>query len=730
MNRMRVTPVYVLMVWALACPIFAESNAERSDGPGSRAELKQVILYSAGLGAFQYEVELEAEDTLKLPFSTANVNDVLRTITVHDPDSKLDFIRVEAPGQRPQESLLNITSRLDLLMDLRGEKLAFELLDGTTYKGRLLSIENSLEALNQQMVERVRLTTATSSGLETFLLEDLKRFECLDATVQMQITKAMEALHAEVSEDSTVLELGFSKGKKRVVKFGYLHSMPVWKPSYTLASEELSLRILVDNISKQDWRNIELTIADGQPVSFEIDLRQIARLQRERLALPIGLPGLPPILAESTIDSRAKNLSIVQNAPQQPAYGMRGMGFGGGGSGGVGGGGVGGGMGGMMMGGSGGPAVGGMPEGEMFGTPGDFGLQQRLGLATQSYLARTKDGGGAAFFMKFSDVSIPAGSANLLTSPKLNTQHQEVTVYPQSNQGNHSTTPYLAAKLVNQSNTLLPPGPLSVFASGVFLGDAMLPRLSPGRARFVSFAVDGALRVEPIQDTSETSIASVTFDEEFKRILVKKKIVEARGFTIRNRSDQERTTVIETNYGDPKWLVSLRDKDERQKELLRLHTIVPANKDLVRMVSRSRIQKEELTYHSANLIALNDLANSDEIDQTTSQRILEIINLRREYGRTSIAYKNAEEHVRKAATEVDRLIRINHSGNLTPKTAAKYARQMDEAEDRRKELAKFANDLRQLKDTLEQSLVSPGLNVQPKVSSSKNRPLDDNPFGN
>ena len=665
--------------------------------------LEQVVLYSAGLGAFQFEASLEGEQTLRLPFASEHVNDVLRTLTIHDPASKLKYVRVETPGNKPVESPLNINSLLELLVELRGEEVRLFLKEEKQLTGRLLAVENSLEALGEQMVERVRVSLASKSGIETCLFEDVNRFECVDKAAQQRISDALLGLNIVREADQVEVEIGFAAGPKRKIRFGYLHSMPVWKTSYTLTDEDLMLRVLVDNVSKQDWNDVDLTVVDGQPVSFEIDLRQIARLQRERLPLPIGLPGIPPILAESTLNAMpAPNLIVgtSSNGSFAGGYGDDyGMGGDAGGYGGE-----------MGMGGMGGgmamdAAMGGMVPGQ--GKSAQPGLQQRLGLATQAKLAIESDGGGASFVMTFEDISLPAGTANLLTSPKLEVSSDLVSVYLHGRQPS-GKIPYLGTKLVNESQVLLPPGPVSVFSNSSFLGDAMLPRLSPGRARLVSFAVDGAVRVEPQTDQSVESIVAMRFDNETKRIAIRKKTVQTRSFKISNRSPDPRTVEVESDFGGGAWTVDLQEEDELlPPSTLRLECTVAARQDLVRVTSRSAEQTEYVVYGSCDLDLLRALARRDDVDKVALERLKKIIARRVELANIQKRLKDAEQAVREAKSEAEYLMQINRSTAFNAETAAKYAKKLDAAEEQRTEVRQLVAQLRELRDEVEADLFPP-----------------------
>lgn len=73
-------------------------------------------------------------------------------------------------------------------------------------------------------------------------------------------------------------------GEEHDLRIGYVAESPVWRPSYrlvvgTTGTAELQAWGIVENISGEDWRNVELTLVAGAPLAFESQL---------------GTPTIPP----------------------------------------------------------------------------------------------------------------------------------------------------------------------------------------------------------------------------------------------------------------------------------------------------------------------------------------------------------------------------------------------------------------------------------------------------
>ncbi|MGB1016709.1 MAG: hypothetical protein ACPG4T_21400, partial [Nannocystaceae bacterium] len=55
-----------------------------------------------------------------------------------------------------------------------------------------------------------------------------------------------------------------------------------------------------------------------------------------------------------------------------------------------------------------------------------------------------------------------------------------------------------AIRLVNNTRKTLPPGPVSIFADGGFMGEAILERLKPGERQFAEIGDDPDTEIERV----------------------------------------------------------------------------------------------------------------------------------------------------------------------------------------------------------------------------------------
>jgi hypothetical protein len=110
---------------------------------------------------------------------------------------------------------------------------------------------------------------------------------------------------------------------------------------------------------------------------------------------------------------------------------------------------------------------------------------------------------GADLHLTTADVTIARGRSRSAPSPELKIDAEVVSLYVQSH---HATTPLRCLQVTNRMSMRLPAGPLTVYSAGSFVGDAMLPELSPEVPRLVAFGSDTNLRVDVLPETDHSDL--------------------------------------------------------------------------------------------------------------------------------------------------------------------------------------------------------------------------------
>ncbi|MEI9987840.1 MAG: hypothetical protein WDN69_34800 [Aliidongia sp.] len=246
-------------------------------GAGDLA-LKRVMLSSGGVAYVEYEAEIDGDAELPLDVPLDQVDDVLKSIVVFD--SKGGVGSASLPGREPLAQSFRdlpfdqqaLNSPADLLNALQGAEVRIG--GNRPLSGKLLRVVPESETIGQaQRVTRNRVTLLTASGLQQFVLEEADSVSFVDPALQAKVDKALTEIAANRAKDRRRLVLSAHGTGKRTLRVGYVVGAPLWKASFRMVLPDdpkavkahLQGWAVLENMSGQDWQNIELTLLSGNP---------------------------------------------------------------------------------------------------------------------------------------------------------------------------------------------------------------------------------------------------------------------------------------------------------------------------------------------------------------------------------------------------------------------------------------------------------------------------------
>jgi hypothetical protein len=633
----------VLFVWrsTSGAPQPSDKEATASERrPVNNLPLGQIVLFNSGVGYFQREGTVEGEARVDLQFAAGDVNDLLKSLVLQDLGGG-KVTAVSYDGQEPMERTLK-TFALDLtgnptfgqlLNQARGEKVELTLQNATALTGTLVGLEAQMEP-GPREIHKVNLLTA--EGMRSVPLDTVQRVRFLNAVLDGELRRALDVLANARNNQKKNVTVQFSGDGKRTVKVGYVVEAPMWKSSYRLVLDKegkttLQGWAIVENTSEEDWKDVRLALVSSRPISFQMDLYPPLFVPRP-VVEPERFASLRPEEYQGPLTNQSGN------AVNMGGMGMMGMagigGFAGAGSQafnqlGAGGGGPNGGFAGNFQGA--GNLGGGGIVGFQGGFQGNFQgagfnryqtnnnnivqgpgvnrlnydqLQQRRKEREQAREEAKKAGAALAELDPTESVNTAAlaetvgDRARYTIDHKVNLARQRSALLPLVNrevtarrvsifnQKVNGKFPLLGLKIKNGTGQNLMQGPASVYDAGSYAGDARLPDLQVNEERLLSFAVDQAVEIKA---------ESKSDPDRVTQIRIVKGIVEethrqraATKYLIQNRSDKERTVLVEHPI-DVNWQLAGEEKPaERTREYYRFEWKVAAGKGLMREVVQER----------------------------------------------------------------------------------------------------------------------------------------------
>ena len=198
-------------------------------------------------------------------------------------------------------------------------------------------------------------------------------------------------------------------------------------------------------------------------------------------------------------------------------------------------------------------------------------LDPRQGVASAASATEMGD-----FFQYAIDkpVNLPRQKSAMLPIVNQDVQATRVSIY---NQGVHAKFPLLGLKFKNTSGLHLMQGPITVFEGGNYAGDSRIMDLQPNEERLLSYAIDLGTEVEPIIDAGHDNLIAVKVNKGI--IYATHKVRESRHWNIKNRSEHDRTVIVEHPYRQEFALVKPEKASERARDVYRFEVKVEAGKN-------------------------------------------------------------------------------------------------------------------------------------------------------
>lgn len=293
--------------------------------------LKRVMLSSGGLGYFEYEATVDGDATLRLTVSLEQVDDLLKSLVVYDDKGGVGGLSL--PGREPLAQAFkdlpfdqdSLSSPADLLSTLKGAQVTVG--GSRAVTGRIVSVQEETVALNdgKATTKRTRVTLLTDRGLQQFILEEAENLQFADAALREKVSNALLAIQNNRAKDARTIELSARGQGQRTVRVAYIVEVPVWKASYrlTLPADPAAARsalqgwATVENLSGQDWKDVDLTLVSGRPVAFRQALYEAYYVKRPEV--PIEVAGkLMPGVDRGGVDAQDR-LKAAPPPPPPPA---------------------------------------------------------------------------------------------------------------------------------------------------------------------------------------------------------------------------------------------------------------------------------------------------------------------------------------------------------------------------------------------------------------------------
>jgi hypothetical protein len=509
-----------------------------------RLPVRHVALYKNGVGYFEHDGRVHGSQTVTIAFTTAQLNDVLKSLTAIDLNGGR-IADVSYNSTAPLEERLNTlqipigekTTTAEFLDALRGARV--EVRSGTTATvGRLLSVETITTQAEKEDEEKSKptshteLSVVTDSGeLRTFRLTPSTSVHLLEHDVNQEVGRYLSLIASTRAADVRKMTIAAEGSGDRQLMVSYISEVPVWKSTYriVLPSQPDQKPLLqgwavVDNTVGEDWDNVELSLIAGAPQSFVQDISKPYYARRPVVGLP-ELAMLTPQTHEQTLETFAK----LQNAPPPPpptasaapesfsvdgaANSARvGSGYGAG-------------------------IAGGTLRNVLPSNAADRMEVSQL-MEAQQATASTQDLGDVFEYKIKQPITIHKNQSALVPILQARVDAEKVTLWSP-----REMHPLRALWLTNSSGLTLDGGSVSIQEAQTFAGEGLMDAIRPGEKRLISYAADPAVQVKSDVKGEGQRVTMVRINRGV--MFQQSQTREHRIYTIRNQDSTAREVVIE-----------------------------------------------------------------------------------------------------------------------------------------------------------------------------------------
>lgn len=473
--------------------------------PAADLPVREVILYKHGVGFFSRSGDLPAGETAQLAFKAAEMNDVLKSLTIVDasgtPVSGIRYDASEPVEQRLANFPFKVGESASLaafLDQMKGARI--ELTGGPS--GTIVSARVAPAGDAVRPGEREVVVLLTDAGdIRTVDLSSVQGVRLSDPKLQTMLRDYLGVVGGARSRDRRNVFIDASKQGTRRVTASYMTPAPVWKSSYRLifpATGDATLEgwAIVDNTTGDDWTNVNLAVVSGRPISFITQLyepryvdRPVGELAENRAVAPQVFGGV---------------LGGVPPAPSAPPP----------------------------------PGVAKAADARQFRLEAQSAAESvTLSTVVPNTAARDL---GELFEYRFSTpVTVKQGESAMLPFLKEKLGARKLLIYSES----FGLNPMNAAEITNSTGKTLDGGPITVYDAGAYAGEALVETVKSGDKRLIGYGVDLGTRITTKIDSSAANVREIHLRRGV--LTTKNAIQETKTYTMNNVDANRKTVIVE-----------------------------------------------------------------------------------------------------------------------------------------------------------------------------------------
>ncbi|HEX8354688.1 MAG TPA: carboxypeptidase regulatory-like domain-containing protein, partial [Pyrinomonadaceae bacterium] len=317
----------------------AAAAAERTPAAAPQTlPIRRVILYSNGVAYVERRGTVTGHAEVDLSFKQSQVDDVLKSMVVLDLGrgrvGAVSYNSSAPPSARMADIPFSISPATagpsgglaGVLGQLQGARVAVNTSAGRTASGSVLTVEErrTQEDPQKPPVVTHALVIASEGGeLQSFDLAEVRAVRLLDEGTRRDVGEFAAASASARRRDAKTITVTSDGAGAREMLVSYTVAAPIWKTTYRVVLDAEGKPFfqgwaIVDNVSDEDWTDVQLSLISGTPVSFIQPIQKPFYRYRPVVPMPGDLSLTPQVYEPESGEAGGGPPSTVVGSVNDP----------------------------------------------------------------------------------------------------------------------------------------------------------------------------------------------------------------------------------------------------------------------------------------------------------------------------------------------------------------------------------------------------------------------------
>ena len=591
----------IVFFFGLMIPLQTDAQVNEAIS-GGQLSLSKVVLFKNGVGYFELKGSVPAGNGVKLYFKRDQMNDLLKSLTVINLSggqvSSTVYDSTKTAAQQLSDYSFDLKKGQGLpqvMKQLQGSRI--ELMTGSTsITGTVIGVERRISRKDETEIPLFYLSIIDSDGrLRGFNIDEITAVKFLDPGLDEEIRKYLSILFDKhLKNKKTVVITPTGEGLQELL-VSYVTEAPVWKATYRIIIPEgdkgakpfLQGWAIVDNVSGEDWKKVELCLVSGLPISFVQNLYDPYFKKRPLIKIEKEAPVTPP-----SPEAGVRMERMMKAAPMAAAKPRR-------------------------M--------------ESFGAKEDMENKRLRKVNLEDRMrelkaeAVTREVGDLFEYRIDRPVTIGSDRSALVPIVAKEVEGRAVDLYNEKTRANN---PLAAVRLKNSTGLTLEGGPVTVIRGGNYAGEALIKTVKPDEELYVAYAVDLGLHVNTRRGTKTEEVDHVVINRGVIRM--HRAVIETKAYNLDNKKARTKTVIIEHPF-HPDWrLLDTEKPIEITDNYLRFEVKAPGLKNTEFTVREMRDVWERIMVSNLTPEQIVLFSQRKYLSETSRKRLEKIVALKAE----------------------------------------------------------------------------------------------------